>query len=209
MNSKERDFNRDAAQWDTPPRISLAKKIASTIINKNIITKNSDIMDFGCGTGLLTLQLSPLAGSVTAVDSSISMLEILNRKIVGNNITNVRSELKNPEIDQLEGTYDVVVSNMTLHHIKDISSLIRQFYRVIKYNGFLYLADLDLDDGQFHSDNTGVFHFGFDRDELWKFFTEAGFKNISAETATTITKPAGSDQTPRQFTIFLFGGQKV
>jgi len=41
--------------------------------------------------------------------------------------------------------------------------------------GFLSIADLDSDDGQFHEDKTGVFHSGFDRNVMRQYFSEAGF----------------------------------
>jgi len=44
---------------------------------------------------------------------------------------------------------------MTLHHIKNISPLLKQFCSVLYPSGFLAIADLDLDNGQFHGDNKG------------------------------------------------------
>jgi len=210
MSTMKRDFDSEAAQWDNPHRIKLSKELISAILKKNTINSTSDIMDFGCGTGLLTIQLSQLAKTVTSVDSSSGMLDILRKKTDDGNITNVKIKKTDPDNGEtLEGSFDSVISSMTLHHIKNIQFLIREFYRVLKDRGYLFIADLDLDEGQFHSDNTGVFHFGFDRDELRQILLEAGFKNISIETATSITKPVGTTQELKQFTIFLISGQKI
>jgi hypothetical protein len=69
------------------------------------------------------------------------------------------------------------------------------------------IADLDLDDGQFHDDNTGVFHFGFDRATLCKTFVDAGFDNVQDMTAAKVVKPAPNGEM-RQFSVFLMTGQK-
>ncbi len=50
-----------------------------------------DILDFGCGTGLLTLHFQPLARSVTGLDSSPGMLDALKAKIRDQNLANVKA----------------------------------------------------------------------------------------------------------------------
>jgi hypothetical protein len=66
---------------------------------------------------------------------------------------------------------------------------------------------LDLDEGQFHDDNTGVFHFGFDRATLHKVFTDAGFDNVRDISAAEVVKPNINGEM-RRFTVFLMIGQK-
>jgi hypothetical protein len=73
--------------------------------------------------------------------------------------------------------------------------------------GYLCIADLDLDDGQFHDNNNGVFHFGFDRALLRKDFMQAGFDDIQDRTAAEVMKPV-SDGGMRSFTILLMMGRK-
>ena len=110
--------------------------------------------------------------------------------------------------DTLEGDYDLVLSNMTLHHIKDIEPLFRQFYKITAPSGYLAIADLDPDDGQFHDDNTGVFHFGFDRNTMRTFFIEAGFENVRDIDAAEMVKPNVNGE-KRRFTVFLMTAQKM
>ncbi len=209
MNTEKRDFDKEAASWDDhPARVKLAKDVAATISKQIILTPEMDVMDFGCGTGLLTIELQPLVRSITGVDSSRGMLDIFRMKIAQlklNRISTVLVDLDHG--DPLEGHYDLVVSNMTLHHIQEIKSLFDHFYHITAPAGYLCIADLDLDDGQFHDNNAGVFHFGFDRTTLRKTFTEAGFENIRDMVAAEIVKPAIKGET-RRFTIFLMTGQK-
>jgi hypothetical protein len=73
---------------------------------------------------------------------------------------------------------------------------------MLKSGGFIAIADLDSEDGSFHSDDTGVYHHGFDRDILKNIAKEAGFRDIQFETVSTIRKPH------RDFTVFLMVARK-
>ena len=172
-------------------------------------TPDMDVLDFGCGTGLLTLALQPFVRSITGVDSSSGMLNVFQTKIKEQHLNNVKAnQLDLDKGDVLKDSYHLIVSSMTLHHIKNISSLLKQFYSILLPTGCLAVADLDLDDGKFHSNNDGVFHFGFDREKLRKSFAEAGFDNIQDISAAEIEKETLNNEI-RQFTVFLMVGKKV
>jgi ubiquinone/menaquinone biosynthesis C-methylase UbiE len=145
MTSEKRDFNQAAATWDeNPGRVKLARDIADSMINNLPITRDMNAMDFGCGTGLLTVRLQSLVRSITGVDSSQGMLDILNRKITKLQMSNVKTMLVDIEKGQpLTGNYQLIVSSMTLHHIAEIKPILAQFYNVITPGGFLSIADLD------------------------------------------------------------------
>ena len=72
MKTEERrDFNKEAAQWDANPgRVKLAGEVAAAIIREARPTRDMDVLDFGCGTGLVTLKLQPLVKTSTGVDSA-------------------------------------------------------------------------------------------------------------------------------------------
>lgn len=56
--------------------------------------------------------------------------------------------------------FDGIISAMALHHIKDTQHLLRTFTSHLHPGGFIALADLDREDGSFHTHgNEGVFHF--------------------------------------------------
>ena len=209
MNTEKRDFDKEAASWDeNPARVKLADDIAHAISEQIVLTPEMDIMDFGCGTGLLALRLQPLVRSVTGVDSSQGMLDIFNAKIAKLKLNNVKTVLVDLDKgDVLTGNYDLVLSNMTLHHIKELEPLFAQFYKVIAPGGYLCISDLDLDGGQFHEDNTGVFHFGFDRAALQEVFVEAGFVDVRNISAAEMLKPSKTGEM-RRFSIFLMVGRK-
>jgi ubiquinone/menaquinone biosynthesis C-methylase UbiE len=209
MHDEKRDFDKEAATWDEDPgRVKVTNDIADVLLEEIRPTPDMDALDFGCGTGLVTLRLSPLVRSVTGVDSSTGMLDILKAKIENRKILNVRTRhLDLDQGDVLDGCYHLVVSSMTLHHVKEIGPLLERLYKIVAPGGCLCIADLDLDEGQFHSDNTGVFHFGFDREILHQAFTAAGLIDVRTRTATEVVKPARNGEL-RAFTVFLMTGCK-
>ena len=92
MNTEKRDFDKEAAAWDeVPARVRLANDIVAAISDEIALTSNMDVLDFGCGTGLLTLRLQPVVRSITGVDSSQGMINVLNAKIDKQKLPNVRT----------------------------------------------------------------------------------------------------------------------
>jgi ubiquinone/menaquinone biosynthesis C-methylase UbiE len=209
MSTEKRNFDAEAASWDEHPvRVKLAGDVARAIADRHIVTSDMDAMDFGCGTGLLTLQLAPLVRSIMGVDSSQGMLDVLKAKIARLKPANVRTQLVDLDKgDPLEGRYNLIASSMTLHHIRDTGDLFKRFNRILTPGGRLCVADLDSEGGRFHDDNTGVFHFGFDRAALRQELTAAGFTDIVDTTAAEVAKPSPDGQM-RRFTIFLITARK-
>lgn len=210
MTAEKRDFSKEAATWDeNPVRVKLAQDICAAISAQVPCAATTHLLDFGCGTGLLTLELAPRVAQATGVDSAPGMLEVLEAKAQRLGLHNVRTLLLDPDAGAaLAGRYDIIVSSMALHHVQKIGPLLRQFYACLNHGGHLCIADLDLDNGQFHSDHTGVFHHGFARDALQRDFAEAGFTDIRDTTAATVTRPA-ADGVVRDFTVFLMTARRA
>ena len=207
MNKEKRDFDQEAAQWDDQPRrVKMTEEIFSAIKANAPLNTSMDVMDFGCGTGLVSFLISSSVKSVTGVDSSKGMLEVLNQKISKNHIQNIKT-LFNEDFKTLTGKFDLIVSSMTLHHIENIPSILKKFFGLLKPNGYLCIADLDFEGGKFHTDNTGVFHFGFEKTDLEKDFRDVGFENVISTDAAQVTKP-NIDGEMQTFSIFLIAGQK-
>jgi len=205
-----RNFNKDAATWDeNPGRVKVAHKIAETIISTGMLSKRDTLLDFGCGTGLVSLALEPHVDSITGVDSSSGMLDVFNNKIRHCAINTINTTLVDiDKADLPSGPFNCVVSSMTMHHIKDIPPLLKKFYSILDKNGKIFIADLDSENGNFHENNDGVFHFGFDRKEFTSLLEDAGFGSITAQTATEMHKPDSQGRSTT-FTVFLLTAFKI
>ncbi len=189
-------FKDKAKVWDSGSiRVNGAKKIADEIRKEFKLHKQMQILDFGVGTGLLGFDIASSVGQVYGVDISAEMISKLQEKNTPELqiITYTQDIIKEP----LKQVFDGVVSSMTLHHIEHSKDFFDTIYNNLKDGGFIAIADLQAEDGTFHSDNTGVFHFGFEKDALIKIAQESGFKNVAFKNINTIKKPQ------KDFGIFL------
>lgn len=204
-----KDFDKEAAQWDANPfRTMLASQVAAAMIREIQLSPEMKVLDFGCGTGLLTLKLQPLVQSITGADSSHGMLGALKDKIKTQGMSNVQAEFVDFEKgEHVAGGYNLIVSSMVVHHVPDTLALFKEWHRLLLPNGQVSFADLDTEDGAFHGDNTGVFHLGFDRQHLSQLLQEAGFHSIRDTTATIISKEI-EGQVMLDFSIFLISAHK-
>ncbi len=194
-------FDSRAKEWDGGIiRVQGAAKIATAIGKKINLTSDMEIMDFGVGTGLLGFEIAKVVKKVYGVDTSAKMLEKLKEK----NSPELSLETYNQDIikNPIEREFHGLVSSMTLHHIENLKAFFDIIYKNIKDDGFIAIADLKTEDGTFHSNNAGVFHFGFDKDELCKIVKDTGFKEVEFQNINTINKPH------RDFGIFLLTAKK-
>ena len=202
-------FKSSAATWDSDRgRLNTAKTVAQAI--KNILPfKSVDYaMDYGCGTGLISLELLPVIKNLTGIDLSDAMLDIFRKKIKENNLKNVELVKINSELDELPyHPYDLIFSSMTIHHVEHHIELLEKFYNILNKKGVLVIADLQKEEGDFHSDNSGVHHFGFDPDEFKIILKKIGFHNISYEIIHTIKKETNNNQ-HKEFPVFLINAVK-
>lgn len=203
MEPKQKDyFSGKAANFDEQKATTQnVGAIGQLVINELSFSNDMHIMDFGSGTGLLLSQIAPFVKEITAVDISPSMTAVLQSKR-----DSIACELQIVEMDLTKETihkkFDAIISSMTIHHIEDFQEIFNTFYSLLNENGTLAIADLDKEDGSFHSEDTGVFHNGFDRIEFLRFAEDAGFKDLKIQTASVMEKPTGT------YTVFLLTGKK-
>jgi 2-polyprenyl-3-methyl-5-hydroxy-6-metoxy-1,4-benzoquinol methylase len=194
------DYFKDNAQdWDKGNmRVNNARKIALNIRERINLEGKEHIMDFGAGTGLLSEGIAPFIHKITAIDYSGPMLYEFNKKQWPCESETINIDLTRAK---LEYTFDGIISSMTLHHIEDISDLFQKFHSLLKPGGFIALADLSKESGDFHSSNESVEHFGFDESDIRERLIKAGFFEIHFSLANTIVKEVEGNQ--KSFPIFL------
>ncbi|MFK5938741.1 MAG: class I SAM-dependent methyltransferase [Sulfurimonas sp.] len=189
-------FDKRAEGWDKGnTQVSGAKVIADAIRENIKLHNKMQLIDFGTGTGLLGFDIATSVKKVHGVDTSSKMLEKLEAK--NTQELNIKPYCQDIIKEPLKEKFDGLVSSMTLHHIQNLQDFFTTIHDTLTQDGFIAIADLKTEDGTFHSDNIGVFHFGFDEAELCKIVQECGFKDIKFETINTIKKPH------RDFGIFL------
>lgn len=133
--SKDYDKQADYKYGETYSKtIELTKKYLS----------NTDIVfDYGCGTGITTVELSSCVDKIHAIDISENMIGVANNKTHKKNITNIQFEVTSIFNEKIEkNNYDVVLAFNILYFIKDIDKVIQRINELLKPNGiFISVTD--------------------------------------------------------------------
>ncbi len=198
-------FDEAAASWDDKPRrVALMKGIGAAILWEAMPDGQMDLLDYGCGTGLVGLYLLPHVKSVTGADNSAGMLEVLRQKISEGGLEGmkaVRLDLEHEPAPQER--YHMITVGMAMHHISDVGRVLGAFREMLVPGGALCIADLDSESGSFHGPGAeGVYHLGFDREEFREKLVESGFSDARFSTVVEFNKPVEGGGEER-FSIFL------
>jgi ubiquinone/menaquinone biosynthesis C-methylase UbiE len=189
-------FNHAASNWDSEGKVKLMGHLSEKTLEKlNLPKTKIDILDFGCGTGLYGLEFFEHANSLLGIDTSEGMLQVFDEKTKDH--PHISSQLLNLEKEDLDGTFDLVVSSMTFHHLDHPDKTILKLSRLLNPKGQLAIVDLEKEDGSFHPDpeGMGVKHFGFSPEQLSSWAKEAGMTVES----TTINNVEKNEKTYNQF----------
>lgn len=194
------DFDKEAAAFDTPRRIKRAKKIANEI-SKYIPAGALSAIEFGCGTGLVGIELVERFLSIIFIDSSQCMIDKVNEKIAKKeNAFTICADILSG-LQRLDSV-DVIFSSMVLHHINDIEEAFSKLNGLLKEDGVLIFIDLDREDGSFHANEVGFNgHNGFDHEYIYAALKKTGYHNMQIETFYYGDKEIGDKLIP--YSLFL------
>ena len=166
------DFNHEAETFDSPKNIFLANLVCQAVEKQIDLLSDKEILDFGGGTGLLSLPLAKQAKSVTLVDISEKMLEQARLKVEQQDIKNVHFLEQDLLEKPLEKEFDLIVVCRVLHHMPDLDAALSLFHQHLKEDGQLLIADFT---------KTETNHHGFELVELENKLIEHGFSSVHSQ----------------------------
>ena len=112
-------------------------------VTRNILANLhcKSVLELGCGTGKNTALLAEIGERVRAVDFSQSMIERAKDKLRLNNVSFEVADITEPWPCASE-SYDLIVCNLVLEHIRDLSFIFAEAFRVLVTQGRFFLCEL-------------------------------------------------------------------
>ena len=109
---------------------------------KESLLKDLNILDIGCGGGLISEPLSRLGGNVTGIDASDKNIKVATIHSKKNNLK-IRYLNKSPEqLNEFE-KFDVILNLEIVEHVNDVNLYIKSCNKLLKQNGIMFTATLN------------------------------------------------------------------
>ena len=137
----EKMWNQLAKNWDTPG-VSLGENDLKIIeLTKKYLNPGSVVLDYGCATGSIALEIASLAKAVHGIDISSNMIEIAKRKADERNIKNIgfaRAAIFDESLEK--ESFDVLLSLSILHLVEDSAQAMDRVNQLLKPGGIFISA---------------------------------------------------------------------
>ena len=178
-------FDSVANSYDNPERHHIAK-VASDAIKEYLgDTRSKSAIDFGCGTGLVGMNLVNEFESLLFMDTSENMLDIVKKKITDVGALNARTLCFDFESSsQPDLRADYIFMAQVLLHIQDYEAVLAKLHAVLNDEGHLLIVDFNKNDKVVSE----LVHNGFDQEQLKALMLKIGFKDIRSKTIYSGTK---------------------
>ena len=158
VNKKEIDkFSKMANEWWDPEgkfkplhkfNPTRIKYIKENIIN-NFKLKNKlrplsgiNILDIGCGGGLLSEPMSRMGANVTGIDASDKNIQIAKLHAKKNKLK-IKYLCSSPEKLKIKKKFDVILNMEIVEHVEDIDFFLKSCSKLLKKNGLMFVATIN------------------------------------------------------------------
>ena len=158
VNKKEIDkFSKMADEWWDPEgkfkplhkfNPTRIKYIKENIIN-NFKLKNKfrplsgiNILDIGCGGGLLSEPMSKMGANVTGIDASDKNIKIAKLHSKKNKLK-INYLCSSPEKLKITKKFDVILNMEIVEHVEDIDFFLKSCSKLLKKNGLMFVATIN------------------------------------------------------------------
>jgi len=110
-------------------------------IEQYVSCKNKQILDLGCGGGILTESLARLGGHVTGIDIEANLIEVAKLHARAEQL---QIDYVNIAVEQYaEKQFDIIVCMEMLEHVKSPMAIIKECRRLLKPTGVMFLSTIN------------------------------------------------------------------
>jgi len=181
MSDDTSGWDEFASGWDENPgarayAAAAYESLTEVLADRHHQLGGARVLDFGCGTGLLTDQMAEHAVSIDAVDTSEAMLDVLREKIDRRGWTHVH-----PMTDLPTGRsrYDLVVASSVCSFLDDYPATARQLVALLRPDGVFVQWDWEADENEVDSG-------GLSRSTVSNSLAAVGLEQVVVETAFSV-----------------------
>jgi tRNA (cmo5U34)-methyltransferase len=202
------EFDQKALEWDMN-KMHLERTTAVAGQLQKLIHNRPGMkaLEFGAGTGLLSFYMKDRFSEITLMDSSPEMLRMAEQKMESGDQLKFTTLFLDLETEEYIGNpFDIIYSQMVMHHIKEIDVIFKKFYHMLISGGVLAIADLYSEDGSFHNGDKNVRH-GFDPEKLAETLRQQGFRDTSVSSCFIIRKEISSEEI-KEYPVFFMTAKK-
>jgi len=112
------------------------------IKSKNEPLKGIDILDVGCGGGLISVPMRKLGANVVGIDASSKNIDVAKIYSKKNNLE-IKYICSSPEKLKIKKKFDVLLMLEIVEHVNDINLFVKQSTKFLKKNGLMFVATLN------------------------------------------------------------------
>jgi ArsR family transcriptional regulator len=160
-----------------------------------------EVADFGCGTGVLSLELARWAKRVIAIDQNRGVLERAKQRAQREGLINIR--FLRQDLHRLslpDDSLDLVVISQSLHHVQEPRTVLGEALRILKPAGRLIALELMPHDERWVLERLGHRHLGFEPTELERILAGLGF--------VAVVRALHERSKASPFRVFMLTGEK-
>ncbi len=175
--SSKKYFDEVAHQWDNMQQSFFSETVKDKAFSVAGVKKGKIAADIGAGSGFITGGLIGKGLKVIAVDQSEAMLVEMRKKFSGAE----GIEYRLGEAEKLpipDEAVDYAFANMYIHHTESPQKAIKEMVRILKPGGKLVITDMDEHEFKFLKEEQHDRWKGFKREDVRRWFEEAGLKNV-------------------------------
>lgn len=206
--SSENYFDNVAKEWDRMRESFFSEAVRNKAFSTADVQEGRVASDLGAGSGFITEGLLRKGLKVIAVDQSKAMISVMKEKFSDAEGIDFRvgDSKRLPIADE---AVDYTFANMYLHHVESPLDAIKEMARILRPAGKLVITDLDEHAFEFlrveHHDRW----MGFKREDIKKWLTEAGLKNVYVDcVGENCCAQSSCGSASASVSIFVASGEK-